>query len=356
MNAILTILAFLIGFTLMVVVHEWGHYITGRMFGAKIDEFAIGMGPKIYSRRGKKTNTVFSIRSIPIGGFVKFTGDEEIYGEQAEVTDVKDPHLLPNLKVWKRFIIYAAGAFMNVVLGFVLIIILLMGIGYATHTPTVGDIIANSPAHEAGLEPGDIILQIDGVDIIQDDYNAAKEQLGTLITEESAVFTVKRGEEIKDISVTPEYDEEAKAYKVGFYFGYTYQKAGFGEAVVLSVETAGSFMTLIVKTFGALIFKGEGAENVGGVVEIVKQISASVNVGFMRVLELFASLTLNLAVVNMLPFPALDGGKCVLLLIEGIIRRPINRNVEGWLNLAGFALLMLLMVVITAKDIFSLFN
>lgn len=356
MTVIYTILAFLIGFTLMVLVHEWGHYITGRIFKTKIDEFAIGMGPKIFSKKGKKTNTVFSLRCIPIGGFVKFAGDDEVYGEQTDVNDAADPHLLPNLAVWKRFIIYAAGAFMNVVLGFVLLVSIYLALGVATNTPTIGTVIENSPAYVAGLQKGDIILKIDGNKITHDNYELAIEQISELIGENEVIFTVKRNDDTVDLTITPQYDDESESYKVGFYFGYTYRATKFGEAITMSAQTSGEMMSLIFKTLANLIFKGEGIEDVGGPIAIISVISDATREGILQIVSIFASLTLNLAVVNMIPFPALDGGKCLLLLIEAITRKPINKNVEGWLNLVGFAVLMLLMVVIGVKDVFSLFN
>ena len=355
MNVIYTIIAFLVGFTLMVLVHEWGHYITGRMFKAKIDEFALGMGPKIYQRRSKKTNVLFSLRSIPIGGFVKFTGDDEVYGEQAPVTDEKDPYLLPNLAVWKRFIIYAAGAFMNIVLGFVLIVGLLGIFGIETTIPEVGSVIENTPGYTAGLQAGDRFVSINGTVINTEDNLAAVDQISSLIVGGGELnVVVERDGELVDLVIIPEYDEESKTYKVGFYFGAKAEHLPFGELIVTSARTAGNMMTMIYQVLGNLIFKGEGAENIGGPVAIISVISSATRQGIMSVISVFASLTLNLAVVNMLPFPALDGGKCLLLIIEGITRKPINKKVEGWINLVGFAVLMLLMVLVGAKDIFNL--
>lgn len=354
MNIIYTILAFLIGFTLMVVVHEWGHYITGRMFKVKIDEFAIGMGPKIYSKKGKKNNVLFSLRCVPIGGFVKFTGDGESYGEQGEA-DESDPNILPNIKVWKRFIIYAAGAVMNVVLGFVLLVLLYLFIGTATNIPTIGDIIDGSPAQRAGLMKNDIILKIDGEDIIQDDYNKAIEQISKLLGENEVVFTVERNGNIVDITITPEFSEADNGYKVGFYFGYTYTSTSLGRAVTMAVDVSGEMMSLIYTTLGDLFFKGEGVENVSGPLGVVSIISDATRQGILSLISIFAALSLNLAVVNMLPFPALDGGKCLLLIIEGIIRKPIPKAVDGWINFVGFAALMILMVLLTVKDAINIF-
>lgn len=353
MNTVYTILAFLIGFTLMVVVHEWGHYITGRIFNVKIDEFAIGMGPKIYSKKGKKV--LFSLRCIPIGGFVKFTGDGESYGEQGEANE-NDPDILPNIKVWKRFIIYAAGAFMNVVLGFVLLVILYLCIGTLSQTPQIGKLMENSPAERAGLAKNDIIIKIDGTDIIQDNFNSANAQISTILNEgKTVVFTVDRNGENVDVTVTPEYDEEDKRYRVGFYFSRGYVPTTLGRAISDAATMSGKMMSLIYTSIGNMIFKGEGLDQMSGPLGVITVISDATRESFISVVSIFAALSLNLAVVNMLPFPALDGGKCLLLIIEGIRRKPLKKEVEGWINLVGFAALMLLMVLLTVKDAINIF-
>ncbi len=353
MNTVYTILAFLIGFTLMVVVHEWGHYITGRIFNVKIDEFAIGMGPKIYSKKGKKV--LFSLRCIPIGGFVKFTGDGESYGEQGEANE-NDPDILPNIKVWKRFIIYAAGAFMNVVLGFVLLVILYLCIGTLSQTPQIGKLMENSPAERAGLAENDIIIKIDGTDIIQDNFNSANAQISAILNEgKTVVFTVNRNGDNVDVTVTPEYDEKDNRYRVGFYFSRGYVPTNLGRAISDATTMSGQMMSLIYTSIGNMIFKGEGLDQMSGPLGVITVISDATRESFISVVSIFAALSLNLAVVNMLPFPALDGGKCLLLVIEGIRRKPIKKEVEGWINLVGFAALMLLMVLLTVKDAINIF-
>lgn len=355
MNVVYTILAFLIGFTIMVLVHEWGHYITGRLFHVKIDEFAVGMGPKIFSRKGKKNNVLFSIRAFPIGGFVKFAGDGESYGEQTVIAE-DDPDILPNKKVWQRFIIAAAGAVMNVVLGFVLLLIIYMVIGIPSNTPTIGKVIEGQPAQIAGMQAGDILLKIDGVDIIQDNYNEASKQVGELLTDKKSIVTVKRDGEIIDLEITPVYSDEEgnKGYKIGVYFGYVYEVKPLTTALSYSAKQAGEMITLIVRAFRDMIFKGEGLDNVGGPVSIVQVISDATKDSFISVLSIFAALSLNLAVVNMIPFPALDGGMCLLLIIEAIRRKPLSKNVSGWISVIGFAVLMILMILLTVKDVISL--
>ncbi len=354
LTVIYTILAFVIGFTLMVLVHEWGHYITGRMFGVKIDEFAIGMGPKLWSKKGKKS--IFSIRAVPIGGFVKFTGDGESYGEQGEAEE-DDPNILPNIKVWKKFIIYAAGAFMNIVLGFVLLVMLYLFVGTASNVPQIGDVVAGTPAEQAGLMTDDVIVQINGIDVEQNNFDVANSQISEQIGKDGdVIFTVNRNGELVNITLVPAFDEETQKLIAGFYFKLVYVPCSLGDSIVNAADMSLEMMTLIYEALGNMIFKGEGLDQMSGPVGIVSVISDATKDGIISIVSLFATLTLNLAVVNMLPFPALDGGKCVLLLIEAIRRKPLKMEIEGWLNLAGFVLLIILMIVLSVKDVASLFG
>lgn len=353
MNIIYTILAFLIGFTLMVVVHEWGHYITGRMFNVKIDEFAIGMGPKLYSKKGKKV--LFSLRCIPIGGFVKFTGDDEAYGEQVEA-DVNDPDILPNIKVWKRFIIYAAGAFMNVVLGFVLLVLLYLCIGHPSEQLKIGQIEVDFPAASAGFAENDIIVGINGTNLPQNNFEEANSIVSAALKDGNELtFTVNRNGELIDIALTPKYDEDNQKYRMGVTFIREYVSSGLGVAISDAASMSGQMMSLIYTSIGDMIFKGQGLDQMSGPLGVITVINDATKESFISVVSIFAALSLNLAVVNMLPFPALDGGKCLLLIIEGIRRKPLKKELEGWLNLVGFAALMLLMIVLTVKDAVNIF-
>ena len=363
MTTIYTIIVFVLGFGLMVLVHEFGHYITGRIFKADIEEFAIGMGPQIFKKQGKRT--LFSIRCVPIGGFVKFKGEDETDKEKIE--EVKDnPHYLNNLAVWKRFIIYASGALMNVVLGFVLLLVLALFIGlpYAHYEedapPVIEQVASSSAAEEAGIQAGDIILAVNGEAIPQNSFTEALDKVSGFIDGETPlVFKLQRGEETVDVTVTPRYSEQDEKYMIGITYGghvyYTYEKLSVGEAFTFTFETGGEMMTLIVTTLRDMIFHGEGLDQVSGPVGIISAVRDAVKEGFYMIISIFAALTFNLAVVNLLPFPALDGGKCVLLIIEGIRRKPLPPEKEGWLNVVGFLLLMGLMVVLTIKDIIALF-
>lgn len=353
MNIVYTILAFLIGFTLMVVVHEWGHYITGRIFNVKIDEFAIGMGPKLYSKKGK--NVLFSLRCVPIGGFVKFTGDDEAYGEQV-ASAADDPNILPNIKVWKRFIIYAAGAFMNVVLGFILLVVLYLCIGTLSNTLNIGKIEAGSPAQLAGFAENDIIVGVNGEEVTQTDFAKANAQISAALSKgDEVLISVSRDGELIDISVMPKYDDENSRYRIGVTFVREYVPTTLGTAISDAASMAGDMMSLIYTSIGDMIFKGQGLDQMSGPLGVINVISDATKESFISVVSIFAVLSLNLAVVNMLPFPALDGGKCLLLIVEGIRRKPLKKEFEGWLNLVGFAVLMLLMVVLTVKDAVKLF-
>ncbi len=352
MTVLYTILAMVIGYSVIVLIHEWGHYITGRMFGVKTDEFSVGMGPKLLQKKTK--NVMLSLRAIPIGGYVKFTGDEEVYGENTKGAE-NDPHIILNLSVWKKLIIYVAGAVMNFVLGFVLLLTVYFLLGAPTQIPTIGSVIEGTPADRAGLEANDRIVEIDGIAVPQDDYNKALELITEHISDKPVEIAVKRSDVIERITIQPEYEEETSSYKIGIYFGYTYGRITLKEAFEEACYATGEMITVLYRTLGNMIFKGEGLENLSGPIGIVNVVSDATRQGILSVVYIFAVISFNLAVINLLPFPALDGGKCFLLIIEAITKKPLPRKVEGYINLVGFAMLILLMLVITFKDVIHLF-
>ncbi|MBE5817234.1 MAG: PDZ domain-containing protein [Clostridiales bacterium] len=357
MDSFTTILIMIIGLGVMVAVHELGHFIAGKIFKVKITEFGIGFGPKIFKKKGKET--LFTLRAIPMGGFVRFLDADEVKPEEREELDKNDPRLLENTKIWKRLIIYAAGAFMNIILGLVLIFCIYFFIGVPTNTPVVGTVDKNMPAYEGGLLAGDIFTEVNGEAITHDNYNDAIQQIKNHINGEEIKITVLRNGEAVDLFITPklvENNDGTSSYLLGFTFGYEYERLPFFKSIGLSFSVGGEMLTVIADAFKNLIFKGEGAGEVTGIVGMYGIMSDAAKQGLVSVLSVFSALTLNLAVVNLFPFPALDGGKIILLGVEAIRRKPIPKEKEGWLNLIGFGILILLMILVTIKDIAGLWS
>lgn len=333
----------LIFLSIIIMVHELGHFLTGRLVGIYAEEFSIGMGPRLLKYEGKET--VYSLRAFPIGGYVKFLGEDDEH---------RDPRAFNNAPVWKRFVVIASGALMNFIFAIVLLSILFSTHGIYMPSPTVERVLEDSPAQIAGMEEGDRIVEIENVNIEEMDTQEAVKTIRTILTEHGSNKTyikVLRNGSYKDIVVTPKFDEDTELYMIGIEFGYELKKLSFGSSLLMSISQIGKMSVMMLKLVGNLIFKQEGLNQVTGPVGIVGEIGKAAKAGAERLMELGIIISLNLGILNLIPFPALDGGRLLLLIIEGIRGKPMDRQKEGLINLVGFVLLLLLMIVVTFKDI-----
>lgn len=324
-----------IAFGLLIIVHEFGHFILAKINGVKVEEFSIGMGPKIFSIDGKETK--YSLGILPIGGYVKMLGEEE---------DVQDERSFSSKSPFRRITIILAGAIMNLILAIVIFTAFLHHFGYTL--PKVNSVIDNSPAYEAGIKPGDEFKKIDGQRIFAPDDIT----IGINLAKGNPVnLEVDRNGEKLNFTVKPEYNEKEKRDMIGFAFE-TVKNPSILDSFKESFNQTAS---LVNQTFKGLkmIFTGKAdlKTDVGGPVTIIKLSGAAAKAGIWNLLYFTAFISINLAVFNLLPFPALDGGWTVLLLIELITKRKVPDKIVGALNFAGFALLMGLMLLVTVKDI-----
>lgn len=334
------ILAILL-FGLLIFIHELGHYITARIFNVAITEFSIGMGPKLISRTSKKTGIAYSIRLLPIGGFVSMVGeDEESDNENAF-------HKKP---IWQRMIVCAAGSVSNVLLGFIVMFILVAA------TPQLGTLqVASFPegaTSNANIEVGDIIREVDGRNIhILGELNYFINRYG----DEPICVTVERGgsEIVLEDVVFPTTVQSGHVFGLRDFYVHvadknigTVIKNGFYQALLTIRSVFDSILDLITGTYGV--------EDLSGPVGVVNVISTSAKNDSYQLWNIFVLLAMNLGIMNLLPIPALDGGRMLILLIEAISKRPVNKNLEGYINLVGIILLFGLMIFITVKDIFQL--
>lgn len=326
----LTIISFIFIFGMIVFAHELGHFTTAKLSGIKIHEFALGMGPVILKKQGKET--LYSLRALPIGGYVKMEGEDE---------DSEDPRSFSNKKPLPRLIILAAGAIMNFILAYVLLVIIMFGMGAPSNI--VGDVIADYPAQAAGIQINDEIIAIN-----QQPINNWDQVIASINGSEgkSLDVTVKRGSENIDLSLTPKV-KEGGGYQIGIQTKFVKK---VDQAFVMAGKQFGTFFTDIFKFFTQLGSGKVEGEVVGpvGLVSIVGQVSKT---GIMNLLLLAAYISINLGIVNLLPFPALDGGRIIFVIIEMIIGKPINREKEGYVHFIGFAILMALMVFLVIRDV-----
>ena len=325
----------------LIIAHEAGHFWAARACGIEVEEFAMGMGPLLAKWKNKR-GTQFSLRLLPIGGFCQFYGEDE---------DVNDPRAFNNQSVWKRLATVVSGPAMNFIVAFVVIVLYMSLIGLPATVPRVDEV--EDHAAKAGLMAGDTLLFVnetpaDSVDAVLAEIMGSEGETVTL--------HVDRGGEEIEIPITPFYDEEVARYRVGFTFAQERVRVSLLQSIPFSVTYNAESVRLIGVTLKNLLFKGEGVSDVTGPVGTVYVIQEVTQQGGVDIyLELLALISVNLGVMNLLPIPGLDGSRLLFLLVEGVRRKPIKRELEGAIHGAGFILLMGLMVALTYKDIMQIF-
>lgn len=342
MQTVFGILVAILVFGIMIFLHELGHYLAARACKVKVLEFAVGMGPKLVGWTSKKTGILYSLRLLPIGGFTAMQGEE---GED------DDPHALVNRPRWQKLIVLFAGSFMNLLSG-VLVMFLYLSLTGVVGTNVIADFREGSTSDQ-WLRPGDEILEINGSKII--DYT----DIGNTVMldgVEPMDFLVRRdGKEVflEDVSFEK---TEAEGIEVGVLdFRVQGVKPAFLSLCKQTFTQSVSTVKMIYKTFLDLITGRYGMKAVSGPVGTVSVISQAASAGFVPVLYLFSFISLNLGVMNLLPIPALDGGRILFTLVECVLRRPLNPKLEGYVHLAGMLVLLSFMAFITVFDVLKLF-
>ena len=340
---------------IMITVHEFGHYLSGKLLGFGIQEFAIGFGPKIYSKT-KKSGEVFSIRAFPVGGFCAFSGEDE---------DSEDPKAFNNRPVWRRIIVLISGSFMNYLLALLVIIFMFGTYGQSSLISVKTTPSATIPTENV-LQDYDVILKANGknVYVLTDLLSAVEDKkAGDKIS-----FTLLREKQVIEKEITLRTDTEFKNMEdvftlydaLGFYYEKTENgemtngglystsvKLGFFKTIGRSFDYSFKLAGTVFNVLGELLTGKLGVDSVGGTVTTIKVTADSIKIGgFRYLLNITALIGVNLAVFNMLPIPALDGSRVVFCLIEGIRRKPISRKVEGVIHTVGLILLLLFAVFV----------
>lgn len=347
----LTLVVFIIILGLLIFVHELGHFLVAKYSGVKVEEFAFGFPPRLFSLKPGETR--YSVNLIPLGGYVKMLGEEK---------ELKNPRAFSGKSARARIAIVSAGVIMNIILAWLLIFGgFLAGMPpIATDPATLGGKQANSvliagiekdsPAEKAGLVSGDILENYASTDDLREFTKSHLNQSVTL----QIIHERQKTEKTIQLSANAEAPLGVAVVSL------TSVKLGvWGAARAASGEIVGITRLLFrfIGDFVSTLFThGKISENIGGPVAIYEGTGQAVRLGFIYVLQLTALLSLNLGFINILPFPALDGGRAVLIALEGIIRRKVLRQeIENYLHLAGFALLILLMVAVTFREVRGLF-
>lgn len=353
MDFILNILVFALVLGIIVLIHELGHLLAAKAFGVYCHEFSIGMGPAIASFKKDHWETTYSIRALPLGGYVAMAG-EDVPPEMMGGVEVPKDRTLDGIKAWKRLIVMLAGIFMNLVLAFVLFWGLISSQGIVqSPEPIIQEVSLASPAEEAGLQAGDRIVKMtfyDGKTLKPETFDDVLMGLSTY-EHRSLELDIDRDGEALTIEITPEYSEEHERYLIGIVapMGQV-EKVSFFAAAPYAIGQIG----MIIQQFFFIItrlFRGIGLNNVGGPIGIY-EVTSQVRVhGFIFFINLVALLSVNLAVVNLLPIPVMDGGRALLTLIEMIRGRPLDKKVENFIMNIGLILILALFIFIMYNDI-----
>lgn len=340
----ITILAVVFVFGLLIIGHEFGHFIMAKISNIKVLEFSFGMGPRIL-KFGKK-ETVYSWRAFPVGGFVKMLGEEE---------QVDDPRSFSQKPTLARIAVIAAGPVMNIILSVLIFAGIAMVSGYAKPViqgiavPPQGEANIVYPSKSMGLQPGDRIISVNNETILTyEDFRLFMYQNGG---KPFKLLIDRNGSKIS-YNITPVYSKVYNMYMVGIdpVFG----KASLFEGIQYGFCNTWSLTKQIFAFFKNLIVGKASTEDVSGPVGIIKYAGDAARAGFDSLLVFTALLSINLAIMNLIPFPALDGGWLLILIIEGIRRKKLDADKVGMINFVGFALLMILIVLVTFKDVINL--
>lgn len=350
MNFLITLLILFIILSVIIIVHEFGHFIAAKKGGVYIDEFSLGMGPQLLKYKPKKSETTYSLRAFPIGGFVSMAEKEDPSNKA-----IKKNQVLENKSFGRKLLVLINGILFNCFLAIFLFFVSGLLYGRPVSEPVINKVVEGMAAEKAGLESGDKILEVNGVKInTWDDFllEASAKKL-----KDEYIFKVEKSNGyIKEYNLVPEVQEvEGQEVKVfGIQSSGTIYYKGFKNAVIYAFEGFYTNFKTIFKILGNL-FTGEvPVKSLSGPVGIYSLVDSVKSQGMNTLLYLTAYLSINVAIINLIPIPVFDGGRVLILLIEKITRRKSSENLEAILNYVGFALMILLMLYVTFNDIIRL--
>ncbi len=330
MSTILTIIYAILMFCVLIFIHEFGHFIAAKKNDVKVNQFAVGMGPVLWKKQ--KGETLYSIRALPIGGFCAMEGEDE---------DSSDPRAFNNKAGWRKAIIVCAGAFMNVLLAVILMIAVVFTLG--TATTTVGAFVDGNHAEGAGMRAGDRIVRVQGQKIDQwEEVSGALQK----VDGDSVSVTVERDGGEVDLQVPLMEQDGRKMIGIS-----PKMERHLGSAIIEGPKLTWYMTTTMYSTLKQMVTGDVSSKDLSGPVGIVYMVGQSSKQGLVYFLYLVALISLNLGIINMLPLPALDGGRLLFIIIRGFTGKAITDQMEGRVHFIGLMLLFALMIYVTWNDI-----
>lgn len=365
-----SVIIFFIVLAILILVHEMGHFLSAKLVGAKVEEFGLGFPPRIWSI--KFGDTIYSLNLIFFGGFVKILGEDEVEEEKKLIT----ADSLASKTLWQQALVIVAGVSFNWLLAWIIFLISFMAVGLPTASSilqsgldgsgeiTISDIIPYSPAEQIGLMSGDKIIAVNflGEDLSGPDLNI-ESFINFLDEGEESQFTISfiRDEEVKEVVLSPIKISGYDRPLVGLIFDSSVERLSFfpalRESLVLTFKLTISILIAIISLVAGL-FVGDLSitEAVYGPIGIVGVVGQASQMGFFNLLFLIAVISINLAIINLLPFPALDGGRLLFIAIEGFWGKALPRRIVNTINWAGLILLLTIMILVTFGDLWRIFG
>lgn len=328
-------------FVILIIIHEFGHFITAKLCSVRVNEFAVGFGPKLFKK--KVGETTYAVNLVPLGGYCAMEGEDEAS---------EDSRAFCNKGPFKRLLIVAAGAIFNLILGLILVAVILIP-DKAFASTTIAEFADNAQSETGGLMVGDTILKVDGRRIYTT-YDLSYAFTG--VDDGKVDLIVNRnGEkvELKDVTFATEKADDITFLTVDFKVKGV--KKTFLSYIEYTVKTAISYSRVVIFSLVDLITGKYGVSAISGPVGITAAIGSAAKVNIFNILPIMALITINLGIFNLLPLPALDGGRILFILVELIFRKPVPQKYEGFIHAAGLIILLGLMLLVTLKDIITLF-
>ncbi|MGD2096157.1 MAG: RIP metalloprotease RseP [Desulfobacterales bacterium] len=348
----ITLFSFIIVLGVLIFFHEFGHFLIARLFGVGVEKFSLGFGPRLVGKKIGRTD--YRISAIPLGGYVKMVGEEP----DAEVSPQDLSISFTHKHVLKRMCIVAAGPIFNILLAVIIFFGIFWVSGAMILTPSVGEVRESSPALAAGLKAGDLITAIDGVSV--SNWEAMTEIIGAS-NGKTLEIAVRRGDADKVLRVTPElvptknlFGEDIQRYIIGISASgevYT-RELNLFQALTESLKQTYTIVELMVIVIGKLITGDISADTIGGPIMIAKMAGDQAKAGISNLIFFIALISVNLAIINLVPIPILDGGHLLFFLIELIKGRPVNLKVREVAQQIGLFIILLLVILVFYNDIF----
>lgn len=342
----MTMLATILGISMLIILHEFGHFLVARACGMRVLRFSVGFGPTLFSK--KMGDTIWQVAAIPLGGFVQVHG-------MGPSEDESDAHIDPsqsynNKPGWQRALVIFAGPAANWLISACLIAGLAMTVGvqkYDTTKAVIGDVVEAGPAAQGGLQANDTVVRINDEDV--SDWSSMVSIISNH-PEQALQFEIDRGGEVKTLTITPRKDAASDAGKIDVLPGGEREHFGVVQGLGAGITGAWNMTGQYGKMLWGLI-SGSQKGQLSGLPGIVKMVSQQAQRGLSRLFESLAWLSIGLCLLNLMPVPALDGGRLVFLGAELVRGKPVNEKVEGIIHTIGFALLIGLMIFVSVRDV-----